>query len=89
MSVLIRPEQIELRPTAAAGGGGERDRDEDGLGGQIVKSGYHGHDAVLHVQLALEHAERPLVVRTLGDLRPGDGADVRLSVRGPVLVWPR
>ncbi len=85
VSALIRPEQIELH----AATDGERANGEDGLRGQIVKSGYHGHDAVLHVQLAREHGERPLIVRTLGDLHLGHGANVKLSARGPVLVWPR
>jgi iron(III) transport system ATP-binding protein len=85
VSILIRPEQIELHTATADGG---QANGEDGLGGRIVKSGYHGHDAVLHVQLAREHGKRPLIVRTLGDVRLGHGAEVELSVRGPVLVWP-
>jgi iron(III) transport system ATP-binding protein len=84
VSALIRPEQIELRPAAD----GEGASGADGLGGRIVKSGYHGHDAVLQVQLAREHGERPLIVRTFGDIHLGPGTNVELSVRGPVLVWP-
>jgi iron(III) transport system ATP-binding protein len=75
--VLIRPEQIDM---AAADGG-------EGLAGQIVRSGYHGHDAVLHVQIDEEHGERQLTVRTAGEVPPAAGAQVRLSVRGSVLVW--
>jgi iron(III) transport system ATP-binding protein len=84
VSILIRPEQIELRPAADGDGAG----DEHGLRGRIVGSGYHGHDAVLHVQVAWEHGERPLIVRTLGDIGLEPGAEVELSARGPVLVWP-
>jgi iron(III) transport system ATP-binding protein len=78
VTVLIRPEQIDLRAPAG----------EEGLGGRIVRSGYHGHDAVLHVQIGPEQGGQLLLVRTLGDpgLRPG--STVRLSARGPVLVWP-
>jgi iron(III) transport system ATP-binding protein len=83
VSALIRPEQIELSSAA----NGEQAGNGDGLGGRIVKAGYHGHDAVLHVQVAGEYGERPLLVRTLGDARLGPGDDVNLSVRGPVLVW--
>jgi iron(III) transport system ATP-binding protein len=75
--VLIRPEQIEM--TAA-------DR-EEGLAGRIVRSGYHGHDAVLHVEIDEEHGERQLTVRTAGEMPPAPGSKVRLSVRGSVLVW--
>ena len=84
VSALIRPEQIELRPAAD----GERANGEEGLRGRIVRSGYHGHDAVLYVQVAREHGARSLIVRTLGDARLGPGAEVELSARGPVLVWP-
>ena len=88
VSVLIRPEQIDLRPID------HNDGAQD-LAGRIVRCGYHGHDAVLHVQVdrpgtAAEH----LLVRTLGDTgllrrqRLSPGLTVKLDVRGPVLVWP-
>jgi iron(III) transport system ATP-binding protein len=77
VSVLVRPEQIDLHP----GDGG------DGLEGRIVRSGYHGHDAVLHVQTGLRGAEQ-LLVRTLGTPRLAPGSAVKLDARGPVLVWP-
>ena len=51
VTVLVRPEQIEL----ASGG--------DGTPGRVTSYGYHGHDAVLHVQP--EQTPRP------GDHRPG------------------
>ncbi|HEY5262151.1 MAG TPA: ABC transporter ATP-binding protein [Solirubrobacteraceae bacterium] len=76
--ILIRPEQIDIRPADG----------EAGSTGQIVRSGYHGHDAVLHVQIDQRQDERLLVVRTLGDVRLSPGSNVKLSARGPVLVWP-
>jgi iron(III) transport system ATP-binding protein len=78
---LIRPEQIHLHP---AGDGGA-------LSARIVRSGYHGHDAVLHVQITQGGTAngRLLVVRTSGDIRHSLGSEVSLSARGPVLVWPR
>ena len=75
--VLIRPEQIDM--TAADG--------EEGLAGQIVRSGYHGHDAVLHVEIDEGHGEQQLTVRTAGEVPLAPGSKVRLSVRGSVLVW--
>jgi iron(III) transport system ATP-binding protein len=78
VSVLIRPEQIELHAPG----------DAAGLTGRIVRRGYHGHDAVLHIQIQHEHDEWPLTARTPGhDSHPPD-ATVTLSARGPVLVWP-
>jgi iron(III) transport system ATP-binding protein len=73
VSVLIRPEQIELQP-------GDSER---GLTGEIARSGYHGHDAVLHIQIG----QQRLTVRTMGEAPPALGSKVRLSARGPVLVW--
>ncbi|MGH2904473.1 MAG: ABC transporter ATP-binding protein [Solirubrobacteraceae bacterium] len=84
VSTLIRPEQIELRPALD----GRQVGEGDGLEGRIVKAGYHGHDAVLQVQLARERGERPVIVRALGDAGVGPGDDVKLGVCGPVLVWP-
>jgi iron(III) transport system ATP-binding protein len=81
VTVLIRPEQIALHDADRA----------DGLSGRIVRTGYHGHDAVLHVRTVArdaERAERLLLVRTLGDAGLAPGASVKLDARGPVLVWP-
>jgi len=78
VTVLIRPEQIDLHPPDG----------RQGVGGRIVRSGYHGHDAVLHVQIEQEGHEQRLLVRTLGDARLSPGSAVKLSARGPVLVWP-
>jgi iron(III) transport system ATP-binding protein len=78
ITILIRPEQIELQPA----------EDVQGLAGRITRCGYHGHDAVLHVQLGHEQGGLLLTVRTPGDVRLAPGENVRLSARGPVLVWP-
>jgi iron(III) transport system ATP-binding protein len=77
VTILIRPEQIGL----------QTENDEGGLSGRVVKSGYHGHDAVVHVQVGQGHTEQVLVVRAPGDIPLSPGANVRLSARGPVLVW--
>jgi iron(III) transport system ATP-binding protein len=77
VSVLIRPEQIELRT-------------QDGgvaLSGTVLQSDYYGHDCVLRVRLASDAGGRSLTVRIIGD-PPLNGSTVPLSVRGPVLVWP-
>lgn len=78
VSVLIRPEQIDLHPADS----------ETGFAGRIVRTGYHGHDAVLHVQVNQAETAEHLLVRTLGETRLSPGSAVKLDVRGPVLVWP-
>ena len=78
MTILIRPEQIELHPVDG----------REGSTGLIVACGYHGHDAVVQVRIGQGQDERVLTVRTLGDAGLSPGATVGLSVRGPVLVWP-
>jgi iron(III) transport system ATP-binding protein len=78
VSVLIRPEQIDLHPTD----------NETGFAGQIVRTGYHGHDAILHVEVDQREATEHLLVRTLGETQLSLGSAVKLVVRGPVLVWP-
>jgi len=78
VTILIRPEQIELHPVDA----------REGPAGLIVSCGYHGHDAVVRVQIGQGQDECVLTVRTPGDVRLSPGANVRLSARGPVLVWP-
>jgi iron(III) transport system ATP-binding protein len=81
VTILIRPEQIELHPAGEGDGA-------NGLIGRILKSGYHGHDVVLHVQIEHERNEQLLIVRTTGDIQFSLGANVRLTASGPVLVWP-
>jgi iron(III) transport system ATP-binding protein len=78
VSVLIRPEQIDLRPADG----------QTGFAGRIVRTGYHGHDAVLHVQVDQPETAEHLLVRTLGETRLSPGLAVKLEVRGSVLVWP-
>jgi iron(III) transport system ATP-binding protein len=78
VSILIRPEQIELHPADS----------EQGLTGEVARSGYHGHDAVAHIAIHHEHSEQVLIVRTSGDTDLSPGARVRLHARGPLLVWP-
>ena len=78
VSVLIRPEQIELQP-------GDSER---GLMGEIARSGYHGHDAVAYISIHQGHSsEQILIVRTPGDTNLSTGSQVRLLARGPMLVW--
>ncbi len=80
VTVLIRPEQVELRP--AADGDGE-------LAGRVVAYGYHGHDAVIHVRPEHDSGAPIIVVRTVGGSQLPPGSPVTLRARGPVLAWPQ
>jgi iron(III) transport system ATP-binding protein len=77
VTVLVRPEQIEL----ASGG--------DGTPGRVTSYGYHGHDAVLHVQPERDADGRTIIVRILGEHHLYPGSPVTLRARGPVYAWPR
>jgi iron(III) transport system ATP-binding protein len=81
VTVLIRPEQIEI---AAAG---DRAPASDGLPGRVTSYGYHGHDAVLHVQPDRAPDDRIIVVRVSGGPHLPVGAPVTLRARGPVFAW--
>ena len=77
VTVLIRPEQIELGPG------------EDGVPGRVTSYRYHGHDAVLRVQPEDDTAGQQITVRVVGGPHLPPGSPVTLRVRGPVLAWPR
>lgn len=77
VTVLIRPEQIEISRNG-----------REGLSGHIVRSNYHGHDAIHHIATDRGGEQQLLVVRTLGHAPMLPGTAVTLTARGPVLVWP-
>src|ERR1017187_8512123 len=75
VTVLIRPEQVELQPAGAAS-----------LAGRVVSCGYHGHDAVVHVQPEQDGAAQVIIVRIAGGRQLPAGSPVSLRTRGPVLA---
>jgi iron(III) transport system ATP-binding protein len=77
VTVLIRPEQIELEASA------------DGMPGRVTAFGYHGHDAVVHVQPDRDADGRTIVVRITGGSLLAVGSPVNLRARGPVFAWRR
>jgi iron(III) transport system ATP-binding protein len=88
VTVLVRPEQVELRPGEANGGPGAPAGGAGHLAGRVVAYGYHGHDAVIHVRPEHEAGAPVIVVRTVGGGQLPTGALVTLRARGPVLAWP-
>ena len=81
VTVLIRPEQLELQPSGAGGPGC--------LSGTVLSYGYHGHDAVVRVQPENDSGTPVIVVRTVGGIRLAPGSPVTVRARGPVITWPR
>jgi iron(III) transport system ATP-binding protein len=80
--VLIRPEQIDLRPRDGGDGG-------DALPATVTDCRYHGHDTV--VRCALEGrspADAEITVRLSDGTVWAPGTKVGLSARGPVVAWP-
>lgn len=82
VTVLVRPEQIELGLDGGIGS-------PLGLAGRIVAYGYHGHDALVHVAPEQNAGSPAIVVRTLGGCELPTGSPVTLHARGPVLAWQR
>ena len=76
VTVLVRPEQIDLGPNEA------------GLTARVTSYRYHGHDAVLCVQPGNDPEARPIVVRIAGGPHRPVGSEVTLVARGPVFAWP-
>jgi len=82
VTVLIRPEQIDLASAVALPAA-------DGVPGRVMSYGYHGHDAVLHVQPDQAPDDRTIMVRIIGGQHLPVGSPVTLRARGPVFAWHR
>jgi iron(III) transport system ATP-binding protein len=85
VTVLIRPEQLEItagRPEAGAG-------EQDGLTGHVVACEYYGHDAVVRVRPDGDAGVQAVIVRTSGGPQLPAGSPVFVRARGPVIAWAR
>jgi len=80
VTVLVRPEQLEISTRPGNGG----------VAGRVLSTSYHGHDCLVYVQPEPVAGKPlgPVVVRTLGDPHLADGSAVTLRISGPVLTWP-
>jgi iron(III) transport system ATP-binding protein len=84
VEVLIRPEQIEMRPANASVGSAPLDGVPTA---RVVEHVYYGASTV--VRLALEGDSRTILkARASGQELPADGQAVELAVLGPVTVFP-
>jgi len=79
-TVLIRPEQIDVCDGS----------DHRGLVGRVVRSDYHGHDALVTIE-PLDHPRRDarIVARVDGTHVFARDAHVTMRAHGSVLAWPR
>jgi iron(III) transport system ATP-binding protein len=80
VTVLVRPEQLELSTDGRAGGG---------LAGHVVACEYYGHDAVVRVQPDGDPDGPQLIVRTSGGPQVAAGARVTVTAAGAVQAWAR
>ena len=72
VSVLVRPEQVQIDPTRAVG-----------VPGRVAACRFHGHDVVVSVALEVGH---DLTVRVLGSDTYEVGREVAVAVTSPVTV---
>jgi iron(III) transport system ATP-binding protein len=79
--VLVRPEQLEVRPPTVV-------LPDSGIAARVVGRAFFGHDAVLRVVPSNRTGHEPLLVRVTGPGAPLPGSDVLLTVRAPVMAWP-
>ena len=70
VTVLVRPEQLTL---------------SGGVAGTVCETSYHGHDALVTVDVA---GLGPVRSRTWGGAAPALGDKVNLGVADPVTAWP-
>jgi iron(III) transport system ATP-binding protein len=82
VTVLVRPEHIELTPADTHASNGST------ILGRVVGCEYYGHDAILRVDLE-NGGSSPIIVRTTGDHKLPPGTMVTLQAKGPVRTWPR
>ncbi|NMO88243.1 ABC transporter ATP-binding protein [Actinomycetospora sp. TBRC 11914] len=81
-TVLVRPEQLVLRPATDGGATGEPIA-------RVVATTFYGHDATVRLRLHHEadsngHALPTVLARTPGHAAPAVGSDVRVEVDGNV-----
>jgi iron(III) transport system ATP-binding protein len=82
-AVMVRPEQLEVRPDEQATGDGG----VPGLRGRVEECRYYGHDALLHIRP--EHPDRTplLLARVLGEHALPVGTRVTVAAHGPVIPF--
>jgi iron(III) transport system ATP-binding protein len=75
--VLIRPEQVRLRPPGAG----------PAVAARVLEHEYHGHDSVLRVKPERPDSPAVLLARVAGQVSYPVGSAVAVTIEGPVLAW--
>jgi len=78
VTVLIRPEQLDVHPGT----------DGQGAHGRVISTSFHGHDTVISISCGSESMPSPTLVRVHGNPQLMHGSAVTLTVREPVCAWP-
>jgi iron(III) transport system ATP-binding protein len=80
-AVMVRPEQLDVRPDEQDGG------DDSGpvLHGRVEQCRYYGHDALLHIRPEHPDHTQLLLARVQGDSALPVGARVTVAAHGPVI----
>jgi iron(III) transport system ATP-binding protein len=78
--VIVRPEQLEVRPRG--------DGADTGLPGLVEQCRYYGHDAVLHIRPEQPSGAEPLLARVHGERALAAGTAVSVAAHGPVTPLP-
>ncbi|HEV3046309.1 MAG TPA: ABC transporter ATP-binding protein [Solirubrobacteraceae bacterium] len=76
-AVVLRPEQLEVRPLSA-------DSAATGLHGRVEECRYYGHDALLRIRPEREEGAPTLLARVPGMRALAAGTPVSVTARGPV-----
>ena len=90
-TVLVRPEQIDVCPDSDLGAADAWHSERGGLVGRVVRSDYHGHDALVTIK-PLEPSDgtdEVVVARIEGNRVFARDTDVTIRAHGSVLAWPR
>jgi iron(III) transport system ATP-binding protein len=76
--VMVRPEQLEVRPRGESAA--------RGMAGAVEQCRYYGHDALLHIRLDEPGEQQVLLARVQGEQALPAGTPVLLAAHGPVTV---
>jgi iron(III) transport system ATP-binding protein len=77
--VMVRPEQLDVRPQTEGADGLRA-----GLGGRVEQCRYYGHDALLHIRTEQPNGCEVLLARVHGEQALPVGTPVTIAARGPV-----
>jgi iron(III) transport system ATP-binding protein len=77
-AVMLRPEQLDVRPVRALAG----EHDERGVRGRVEQCRYYGHDALLHIRTEDALGAELLLARVPGTRALAVGTPVSVTVNG-------